>query len=194
LQFAICNLQSIYGVIALNHDPDAPIFLIGYRGTGKSSVARELAQRLRYDWVDADDEIERRTGKTIAAIFAEEGESAFRALESQLILELCGLRRTVVALGGGAVLREENRQSIAGAGPVVWLTASVDAIQQRLADDRSTAGRRPNLTAAGGRAEIETLLAERTPLYRACATLEVDTEGRAPAEVADAIVSLLSVP
>ncbi|MEX2318140.1 MAG: shikimate kinase [Pirellulales bacterium] len=174
------------------HSSDASIFLIGYRGTGKSSVARELAQRLGYDWIDADDEIERRAAKPIASIFAEEGEAAFRDLEQLIVADLCRLRRTVIALGGGAVLREENRQSVTAAGSVVWLTASVDTIQKRLAGDPATASRRPNLTAAGGRTEIERLLAERTPLYRACATLEVDTEGKTAAEVADEIESYLS--
>ena len=83
-----------------------------------------------------------------------------------------------MALGGGAVLREENRRAIRAAGPVVWLTASVDTILERLAADPATASRRPNLTTAGGRAEIEALLATRTPIYRECATLVVDTEGK----------------
>jgi shikimate kinase len=170
---------------------DAPIFLIGYRGTGKSSVARELAKRLEYDWVDADDEIERRVGKNIAAIFSDEGEAAFRDAEAAVVADLVGRRRTVVALGGGAVLRAENRRAIAAAGPVVWLTASVDTIVRRLAADQSTAARRPNLTPAGGTAEVENLLAQRTPLYRQCATLVVDSDDKTPAQVADWIVASL---
>src|SRR5688572_2187006 len=153
----------------------APIFLIGYRGTGKSTVARHLAERLGFDSIDADAEIERRAGKSIAAIFAEDGEAIFRDLESQLVAELCGFRRTVVALGGGAVLRESNRNAIRVAGPVVWLTAPVDVIVARLAADPATAGRRPNLTKFGGRDEVEALLAERTPVYGQCATLVVNT-------------------
>ena len=89
---------------------DAPIFLIGYRGTGKTSVARELAGQLGYDWVDADDVVEQQAGKTIAAIFADEGEAAFRDWEARVVAALSRKRRTVVALGGGAVLREENRR------------------------------------------------------------------------------------
>ena len=87
--------------------------------------------------------------------FADDGEAAFRDLEATSRRELCRRRRTVVALGGGAVLREENRRAIRAAGPVVWLTASVDTILERLAADPATASRRPNLTTAGGRAEIE---------------------------------------
>jgi len=170
---------------------DAPIFLIGYRGTGKTSVARELAAQLGYHWVDADDLIEQLTGKTIAAIFAEEGEAGFREWEARVVSAVGRKQRTVVALGGGAVLREDNRQVICAAGPVAWLTASVDTILERTTADSSTASRRPNLTTAGGRAEIETLLAIRTPLYRQCATLVVDTERKTSAEVAEEIAANL---
>jgi shikimate kinase len=173
------------------HSGDAPVFLIGYRGSGKTSVARELASQLGYDWIDADDVVERDAGKTIAAIFADGGESAFRDWEARVVAALSRKRRTVVALGGGAVLREENRQAICEAGPVVWLTASVDTILERVAADSTTASRRPNLTTAGGRAEIEALLAIRTPFYRQCATLVVDTEGKTSAKVAEEIAANL---
>jgi shikimate kinase len=170
---------------------DAPIFLIGYRGAGKTSVARELACRLDYDWIDADDVVEREAGKTIAAIFADDGERAFREWEARVVAALSHKRRMVVALGGGAVLREDNREAICGAGPVVWLTASVDTILERVAADASTLIRRPNLTTVGGRQEIENLLAIRAPLYRRCATLVVDTEGKTPADVAEEIAANL---
>ncbi len=175
----------------MTHSGDAPVFLIGYRGTGKTAVARELAAILAYDWVDADDVIEQSAGKTIAAIFADEGEAGFRDLESQVVESLSRKRRTVVALGGGAVLREKNREAIAGVGPVVWLTASIDTILERVTGDSQTASRRPNLTTAGGRAEIENLLAIRTPHYRQCATLVVDTEGKSAAEVAEEVTARL---
>lgn len=172
-------------------EPDAPIFLIGYRGTGKTSVAKLLAARLHVGWVDADDVVEQDAGKSIAAIFADGGEPAFRDWESRVVAALSGARRSVVALGGGAVLREENRQAICGAGPVVWLTASVDSILSRVAGDASTVSRRPNLTTGGGRSEIEALLALREPLYQQCATLVVDTEGKTPADVAEEIAAQL---
>ena len=172
-------------------DPHAPIFLIGYRGTGKSTVARLLAAELKWDTVDADVEIERLAKKTIAAIFAEQGEPAFRDLEAGVVAELAGRQRVVIALGGGAVLRTDNRAAIRGAGPVVWLKAAVDTIESRIAADATTAQRRPNLTATGGRAEIETLLAEREPKYRECATLVVATDGKTCAEVANEILDQL---
>jgi shikimate kinase len=170
---------------------DRSIFLIGYRGTGKTTVARLLAERLGCDWIDADDEIERRAGKSITAIFADDGEPAFRELESSVVEELCRWRRSVVALGGGAVLSEANRTAIRLAGLVVWLTASLATLARRLADDTTTPSRRPDLTQTGGPSEIETLLATREPIYRACATFEVDTEGKTPAEIADEIVGRL---
>ncbi len=170
---------------------DKPVFLAGYRATGKSTVARLLAARLGYDWIDADDLVEARAGKTIANIFAEDGEPAFRDLEATIVAELCGRRRLVVALGGGAVLREASRAAIRQAGPVVWLTAGVETIAGRLSADRSTANRRPSLTDAGVVAEIRTVLTQREPVYRECATFEVDTDNSTPAEVADLILARL---
>jgi shikimate kinase len=138
--------------------------------------------------VDADVEIELRAGKSIAAIFADDGESAFRDLESAVVEELARRERTVIALGGGAVLRERNRTAL-GNSFVAWLRASVDTILDRVAADASTAERRPNLTVGGGRVEVEALLAEREPIYRRLAAMAVDTDDKTPAEVADAILA-----
>lgn len=171
----------------------APIFLIGYRGTGKTTVARLVARRLGRESIDADAEIERRAGKLIAAIFADDGEPAFREIEAAVVRDLAKTR-LVVSTGGGAILRDANRQAMQAAGPIVWLTASVDTIAKRIAADAATARLRPNLTAAGGRAEIEAVLAARTPIYSACATFVVDTENKAPAAVADEILAKLSLP
>jgi shikimate kinase len=168
------------------------VALIGYRGTGKTTVAQRLAFLLGWDWIDADVEAEPRAEKSIAAIFADDGEPAFRELEGAVVAELCARRRVVFALGGGAVLRPANRAAMKQCGVVVWLQASVDSIEQRLSADPVTATRRPNLTAGGGRAEIERLLAQRTPHYRECATLVVDTEGKDPADVAQEILAALN--
>ena len=167
------------------------IALIGYRGTGKSTIAQLLAMRLRYDWIDADVEVELRAGKSIAAIFADSGETNFRDLETIVVADLCQRENTVVALGGGAILREENREYLKNCQAVIWLQASAEMIAERISDDPTTAKRRPNLTNHGGRTEIEQLLAEREPIYRACATLEVDTEDKAPAEIAEEIATAL---
>ena len=171
----------------------SPVALIGYRGTGKTTVAQQLALRSGYDWVDADVEVELRAGKSIAAIFADEGEDAFRDIEAAVVAELCGRERVVIALGGGAILRAESREAIAKCQAVVWLQASVETISERIDGDESTAARRPNLTNAPRRREIEQVLAERTPIYRGCATLEVDTDGKAPAEIAGEIAAALGL-
>ena len=154
------------------------LLLIGYRGTGKSTVARLVAERLGWQWLDADVELERRAGKSIAAIFAHDGEPAFRELESQVLAELVQLDWHALALGGGVVLRPENRELIKRAGAVLWLTADAETILARVNADVTTAARRPNLTAQGGLDEIRQLLVEREPLYRECATIAVDTVGR----------------
>src|SRR5262245_20065648 len=123
--------------------------LIGYRGTGKTTVARLLALQLGWEWVDADVEIQLRAGKSIATIFADDGETAFRDLESLVTVALAGRNRIVIATGGGVVLREENRRRLRLSGKVVWLMAAPQTIMARMAQDSSTGERRPALTKAG---------------------------------------------
>lgn len=167
------------------------IVLIGYRGTGKTSVAWRLAAQLGWHWFDADTELERRAGCTIAKMFASQGEQAFRDWESRVLRDLVRRRQLVMATGGGVVMRETNRQELARDSFVVWLRASVPAILQRIAEDPTTAARRPNLTAAGGEDEVRKLLATREPVYTQCAQLTIDTDQLAPQAVADEIVRQL---
>jgi shikimate kinase len=168
------------------------IALIGYRGTGKSEVARQLALRLAWDWVDADVEVELKAGKSIAAIFADDGEPSFRDLEGAILVELVSRDRTVLALGGGVVLRPSNRELLKRVSNVIWLTAEPETIARRLAADAATASRRPNLTAAGGLEEIRRVLAERLTLYREASGIQVDTENKSPADVAAEIQAMIS--
>lgn len=163
--------------------------LIGYRGAGKTTVARRLAFLLGWDWVDADVEIELRAGKSIAEIFADDGEERFRDLESEVLAELSTRDRLVLALGGGVVLRPENRRRVRAAGSVVWLVAPPEELWRRIDADAATAARRPPLTSRGGEAEIVELLARRAPLYRECADLEVSVGGRPPDEIAAEILA-----
>lgn len=166
------------------------ITLIGYRGTGKSSVAGALAVRLRWTSVDADDQIEALAGKSIERIFAEDGEAEFRRLERETMHRLLASGdRLIVAAGGGAVLDEQTRRDMRQAGPVVWLRASVDSILSRLSGDATTASRRPNLTPQGGRTEVEQLLAQREPLYRQTASLIVDTDQRTIEQIVETILA-----
>lgn len=150
--------------------------LIGYRATGKSTVAQPLAERLGWSWIDADVELERRAGRTIREIFDTGGEPEFRRLERETLIDLLKHDRLVIAAGGGAVLNPETRQDFKDAGPVVWLKASVDTIEQRLYGDETTTERRPNLTSTGGREEIERLLGQREPIYSDTASLIVETD------------------
>jgi shikimate kinase len=170
------------------------IALIGYRGSGKTEVARLVALRLGWDWVDADVEIELRAGKSIAAIFADDGEDKFRDLESAVLEDLLKRDRAVLALGGGVVLREENQQKLLQEqmlkrGRVVWLKAPPKTLWARIQADATTAARRPNLTATGGVEEIKRLLKIRSPLYRECADVEIDTAGKPAASVAEEILA-----
>jgi shikimate kinase len=166
------------------------VFLIGPRGSGKSTVARLLAEQLRWQWRDADEELEKRHGQSIRALFASEGEAGFRDKEAAILAELCRLPRHILATGGGVVLRESNLELLRTSGRVVWLTADVDTLWRRLQADSSTAERRPTLT-VGGREEIAEILRVREPLYRSCADLVVETAGRSPAEIAAEILRFL---
>ena len=164
------------------------ITLIGYRGTGKSTLAAPLAQRLGWEWLDADVELERRAGRTIKDIFATDGEPEFRRLERELLSELLKRDRLVLAAGGGAIQNEATRADMKSAGPVIWLQASVDTIERRLATDPATGQRRPNLTSAGGRVEIERLLTIREPLYRACATITLNTDNSSAEQLVEEVL------
>ncbi|MBW3541113.1 MAG: shikimate kinase [Planctomycetes bacterium] len=165
------------------------VTLIGYRGSGKSSVAGPLAERLGWSWVDADVEIERRGGLSIRQIFDAEGEAGFRRRERAVLAELLAGHRLVIAAGGGAVLDAETRPNMRRAGPVVWLKARPETLIERIEADTSTSERRPNLTSAGGLAEIEKLLAIREPFYRETASVLVDTEGRSVESLVEEIAA-----
>jgi shikimate kinase len=165
------------------------VSLIGYRGTGKTSVAQHLSTRIGWPWIDADAELELRAGATIKEIFERGGETAFRDLETTIVLELAARDRLILAWGGGVILRERNRIAIRR-GLVVWLQADPATIWQRIAADPATSRRRPNLT-SGGIQEIEQLLAARTPLYQECADLSVQTVSQTPDQIAEQIVCLL---
>lgn len=168
-----------------------PLTLIGYRATGKTTVARLLAKRLGWESIDADVEIERRAGKSIARIFAEDGEPAFRDLEVEVTRDLCQQPRLVLAAGGGAPMRAENREAMRAGGTVVWLKALPETIHRRMTGDTTTAGRRPDLTARGGLAEIIELLARREPIYQETADFAVDTENKTPEAIVAEILERL---
>lgn len=162
-------------------NPSANLVLIGPMGCGKSTVGIRLARMLRLEFIDLDREIERRTGVSVAWIFDVEGEAGFRERESELLAEACAGRGRLIATGGGAVLREANRELIARSGFVVYLRLGVDAQLARLARDR----KRPLLQAADRRARLEALAAERNPIYESLADLALSSDGRSPQAMAE---------
>lgn len=163
------------------------IIIIGARCTGKTTAGRLLAARLGCAFADVDDLIEANAGKSIAEIFASEGESGFRDRESAALVELCARPVGVIATGGGAILREANRRVMRESGFVVYLTTSPETLWERLQRDPTTASRRPNLTASGGLDEVKTLLAARESLYREPADCTITSDDLSPEAVADAI-------
>jgi len=163
--------------------------LVGYRGTGKSTVGRILADRLGRPFADADREIEAREGRPIRSIFAEDGEPTFRRIEARVLGDLTArFEGGIVATGGGAVLDEANRRALRSFGFVAWLKADPDTLAARLSHSRAGLADRPALTPAGTLAEIAEVLAARVPLYREVADAEVETAGRSVREVAEAVL------
>jgi len=138
------------------------IFLIGLMGSGKSSIGKLLAEHFEKDFVDSDDEIIKRTGVDIQTIFDIEGEDSFREREQSVLGDLSKLHNIVLATGGGAVLRKENRDNLKKHGHVIYLKASAAQLFHRLRYDKS----RPLLLTANPKAKLKTLLEERDALYK----------------------------
>ena len=169
------------------------IFLVGYRGSGKSSVGRRLSEILRLPSADSDDLVEIEAGKSIRAIFSDDGESGFRDLETLAIQRISARREpAIVSLGGGAILREQNRRLIQANGAIVWLQASVEEIVKRVTGDSTTTERRPALTQLAVREEIAKLLELREPMYREVADTTVATDHRLVDEIATEIAQWFS--
>lgn len=143
------------------------IFLIGMMGVGKTTIGRLLAQAAGLEFVDCDRELEARAGASVATIFEVEGEEGFRRREAALLDELTQRHGIVLATGGGAVLREDNRRVLRERGLVVYLHSTVDEIVRRTRRDTA----RPLLQTENPRARIEQLVHEREPLYRQTAHL-----------------------
>jgi shikimate kinase len=150
--------------------------LVGFMGSGKSTVGPLLAERLGWSFLDMDQAIERRTGRPVPALFSERGEEAFRRLELEVAQEASGLDRYVVAAGGGAFARPDTRTALKEDALVVWLRVDIDTALRRIPAD----GSRP---LAGNRAIMQELLAQREPAY-ALADLTVEASEGAAATVA----------
>lgn len=164
------------------------LYLIGYRGCGKSTVAPLLASHLHWEYVDTDLLIEHRVGRSIREIFLQQGEAEFRRLETEVICSLPAQGNRIVALGGGAVLAEANRAWLAVSGKTVWLTAPPEILWRRIQSDPTSQQRRPDLTAPGGLAEVEQILGTRAAIYAGCADYTIDVADLSPRQIAAHIV------
>lgn len=160
------------------------VALIGYRGSGKTTVGRALAARLGKTWVDTDERIEKLASRSIAEIFATGGEDAFRGYEREVIQAAVEGEPAVISVGGGAVMDEANVDVLRTVAQLIWLTAPASELMRRIHADARTASTRPPLTGLAREEEDEYLLVAREPYYRRAADLSIGTEGRSAEEVA----------
>ncbi len=164
------------------------IVLIGYRGTGKSTVGRLLAARLGRTLVSTDAEIVARAKRAIPEIVAQEGWDYFRDLESDICRELASRDQLVIDTGGGAILRPQNVEALKQSGRLFWLTASVETIATRIGGDNQ----RPSLTGTKSFVdEIADVLRERTPKYQAATDHVVATDDRSIDQLVETLLTLV---
>ncbi|MCP3850825.1 MAG: shikimate kinase AroK [Gammaproteobacteria bacterium] len=140
-------------------------------GAGKTTIGRQIARLLNFDFFDSDREIEERTGVTIPQIFDFEGEEGFRSREQKVIAELTQKKNIVLATGGGAVLKKENQELLKCSGQVVYLCAGIDDLLERTSMDKN----RPLLQTNDPRKKLESILTEREPIYRELADIILET-------------------
>lgn len=163
------------------------IFLIGSRGSGKTTVGALVARRLNMPFVDLDERIVKDAGMSIREIFLKEGEEGFRKREREAVLQVKRLRNHVIALGGGTIMVPENLSALKRVGKFVWLRAPAAVLWARVSRDPHSIYNRPSLTAAGGLSEMEALLAQREPVYEDAATHVIDTVSMSVEKIAEAI-------
>jgi len=159
------------------------VAVYGFMGVGKTTSGALLAEALGYEFIDMDDEIEKRTGKTIPEIFMENGETRFRELERDLVMELSRKDGYVIGCGGGALADLVNAEALRESSTLVYLTASVDEILERTGKE----SHRPLLRVDDPRKTVEELIAKRKPVYERYAEVMIDTTGKTPESVADEI-------
>ncbi len=165
------------------------IILVGFMGSGKSSVGRALSRRCGWPGVDADEVIVSRAGKPIADIFRDSGEEAFRELERTVMKDLCEKSGRIISGGGGSFIDEENRRIMLDCGTVFYLSARPETIHRRVTGGNPSAPVRPLLAGGEPLERIKELLAQRAPAYsQAHHTIEIDQ--LYPGQVAEAILKI----
>ena len=172
---------------------DMNIILIGYRCSGKTSVGKLLAGELGREFVDLDALLEDQAGTSIPRLVADRGWDFFRKLEHDLIVEVCHKDGLVVAPGGGAIIQQENVSVLKKNGLVVWLKTEAPILRARMLEEERAGNVRPSLTGCDSLAEIEEVVALRTPLYQQAADLVVNTTDLAAEDVARVIMGKLPV-
>jgi len=167
--------------------------LIGYRGSGKTTIGKRLADRLWQPFIDTDDLVVKKAGKSIKEIFEQEGEQRFRDLETEVVREVCTQPETVIAFGGGALDRDENREAIKQAGlRLVYFKCEPAELLKRIQNDPETAANRPALSNLGGSIEeIESVLARREPIWRNIAGAELEVTYLTPEDAVPYVVRLM---
>lgn len=155
------------------------IVLIGFMGSGKTTLGQWMSQMVHMDFIDTDEYIEKKTGKKISDIFANEGEEYFRSLETQALSDLMGRRETVISVGGGLPVRECNRKLMRKLGVVVYLRADKDTLIERLQGDTT----RPLLAGDNLGHKIDMLMEARKDIYLDAADVVIDTDGRSLEEI-----------
>ena len=166
---------------------DYNIFLIGFMGAGKSTIARSLVQKLNFPLIEMDERIVKEQGMPISEIFDRYGEEHFRDIESELVKTIGTLEPSVVSCGGGTVLRPENVENMKKSGKIVFLTATPQTIYERVKNSSD----RPILNGHMNVPYIAELMEKRRPVYEGAAELTISTDGKSREEIADEIIRRL---
>jgi shikimate kinase len=167
------------------------IILIGYRCSGKTVVGKAVAERLNRVFIDSDDYLEFKAGRSIERIVNEEGWDYFRDLEKKVIDELSGQDNLVIATGGGVVTNEENIERLKQNGLIIWLQAKAVILKDRMDNDQSKGKKRPSLTGQDPVGEIKNVLDQRSPLYEQAADLAIETSSLSIAQTVDNVIEML---
>ncbi len=151
------------------------VILIGFRCVGKTTIGKKLAETLNWNFLDLDEEIQKRAGKTIKEMVEERGWEYFRKMEKEEMKKLENLKNIVIALGGGSVIHKDEMSNLLKKSLIVWLFAPAEVIVKRMKEDEKTASQRPALKNSSLEKEVEEVLRERLPLYEKFSHFKIDT-------------------